>query len=238
MQNEIYTVLGQLGIILLVALAGATVAPRSFRPGWLLAALVLYVFYDALLTRGFFLLPNLPAGSSWNWTGKIIATGGLLLLALSPLFGPRKVGLTLSQDKGLYAPAVVTAVLGGVFTTLAIVDGNGPSDLETIVFQWTMPGLDEELFYRGLLLLALNEAFTGRTNVLGAPIGFGGLLTSVLFGLVHAFGYGDVGFSFDAMTFAITALPSLILLWLRERTGSLVFPILAHNMANGVFTLI
>lgn len=230
--------LGQLGILLAVAAAGVAVSPRNFRPRWLLAALVLYVVYDALLTRGFFALANVPADSQWNWAGKALAAGAMLLLALSPLAGARKVGLTLSQRQGIFAPAAVTAALGITFAVMAIADGVGPADMETILFQWTMPGLDEELFYRGVLLVAMNEAFRGRANVLGAPIGFGGLLTSVLFGLAHSLAYGDAGFSFDAGAFAVTALPSLALLWLRERTGSLVFPILAHNIANGIFTIV
>ena len=40
------------------------------------------------------------------------------------------------------------------------------------------------------------------------------------------------------MIFAMTGVPSLILLWLREQTGSVVMPILAHNVANGAFTVI
>ncbi len=59
------------------------------------------------------------------------------------------------------------------------------ADFETIAFQWTMPSIDEELFYRGVLLLMMNEAFTRRVTILGAPIGYGGLLTSLLFGLAQ-----------------------------------------------------
>lgn len=38
--------------------------------------------------------------------------------------------------------------------------------------------------------------------------------------------------------FLLTGVPSFLLLWMRERTGSIVMPILAHNIANGVSTLI
>ena len=128
--------------------------------------------------------------------------------------------------------------LSGLFFYLAVSGADGkPDDLETIVFQWTMPGLDEELFYRGVLLLAMNEAFAPRVNILGARIGYGGLLTSVLFGLAHGVSYGAGGFSFDPMFFALTGGPSLLLLWLREKTGSLVLSVIAHNIANGASTL-
>jgi membrane protease YdiL (CAAX protease family) len=49
--------------------------------------------------------------------------------------------------------------------------------------------------------------------------------------------YGNDGVSFDAAAFAMTAGPALLLLWMRERTGSLVVPVFAHNVVNGVFVL-
>lgn len=100
-----------------------------------------------------------------------------------------------------------------------------------------MPGLDEEIFYRGVLLLALNEAYRSRKLILGAPIGYGGLMTMIIFGLTHAMDYSVNGFTFDIVIFATTGLSSFILLWMREKTGSVVLPILAHNVANGAFTL-
>ncbi len=39
------------------------------------------------------------------------------------------------------------------------------------------------------------------------------------------------------MTFAMTGVPALLLLWLRERTGSLLMPVIGHNIANGASTL-
>ena len=54
---------------------------------------------------------------------------------------------------------------------LAVIDTSDPADLETIVFQWTMPGIDEELFYQRVLLFAMNEAFKSRVSVLGRKLG-------------------------------------------------------------------
>ena len=237
MLNEFMTVAGQIAAVAALGLVGAAFQRKSFNFSWFMGALLLYVIYDGLLTRGFFVLPNLPADAHWNWLGKILALSGTLAFAASPLFGFARSGITLKQKKGLGSALAVLAVFAVLFVYLALVDGEGRSDLETIAFQWTMPGLDEELFYRGILLLAMNEAFRARLTVLGAPIGYGGLLTSVLFGFAHALSYGQGGFDFDPMTFALTGVPSLLLLWLRERTGSVVLPVIAHNMANGISTL-
>ena len=42
---------------------------------WLLGAVLLVYFHDALLTNMFGLVPPL-FGGDWNWTGKLLATAG------------------------------------------------------------------------------------------------------------------------------------------------------------------
>lgn len=237
MTNEILTVLSQLGVIAALGAIGAIFFRKSFRLKWFVAALLLYVVYDAFLTRGFWTLPSVFPDASWNWTGKIMALASTLAIAALPVFGWRRIGLTLKQGERPWPAFALLAVLAGLFFYLAVSAADGRDDWETIAFQWTMPGLDEEPFYRGLLLLAMNEAFSRKLNVLGAPIGYGGLLTTVLFGLAHGLGVSNDGLSFDLMTFLMTGVPALLLLWMRERTGSLVLPIIGHNIANGAATL-
>ena len=236
MADELVLTLAHLGFIAALGLVGAALLPGRFRPGWFLAALGLYALYNWLLTRFYFALPNLE-GADWNWFGKALSLVGMLIVASLPVFGWRRCGLTLHQKRGTWAAWLVLAAFSLLFVYLAISDGEGAADWETIAFQWTMPGLDEEVFYRGVLLMAMNEAFSSRYRILGAPIGYGGLLTSVLFGLAHALDYGGGSLSFDGMSFLITGVPSLLLLWLRERTGSVLLPIIAHNIANGASTV-
>ncbi|MFW6027490.1 MAG: CPBP family intramembrane glutamic endopeptidase, BDIM_20840 family [bacterium] len=237
MMNEIYTVTAQAGVLVLLGAIGAVLFRQNFRLTWFLGAVVLFLLYGALLTRGFWTLPNLFPGADWNWTGKLMSFTGMLIVASLPMFGWQRTGLTLSQGPRPWPAFLLFFLLTGVFFYLAISGGDGRSDWEHIIFQWTMPGFDEELFFRGVLLVALNEAFRGRVSIVGAPIGYGGLLTSVMFGLIHALEYVEGGLSFEAMAFLMTGGPSLLLLWLRERTGSLLLPIVGHNVANGAFTL-
>ena len=237
MANEFILTFGQTGVVALLGALGALLFRRDFRLSWFAGALLLYVLYNFLLTRAFFGLPNLPPEASWNWLGKSMSLFGILVVASLPMFGYRRSGLTLRQNKGSWTAFIVLFALCVLVFYFAVSGGDGRDDWETIAFQWTMPGLDEEIFYRGVLLLAMNEAFRGRISLLGAPIGYGGLLTSVFFGLAHALSYGQGGFAFDPMTFLITGAPSLILLWMREKTGSVVLPLIAHNAINGAFTL-
>lgn len=235
--NEMATVASQLGVVLAFGLAGAVLFRKSFSAKWFAAGLFLYAFYDFLLTRGFYLVPDPFPEAAWNWAGKLMAVAGVLTVSAIPVFGWRRAGITLRQGKGSFAALIVLALLGGLFFYLALSNPDGRDDWETIAFQWTMPGLDEEIFYRGLFLLAMNEAFSARARILGAPIGYGGLIATVLFGLAHGLAYDGGGVSFDAMSFAMTGGPALILLWLRERTGSVLMPIIGHNIANGASTL-
>lgn len=101
-----------------------------------------------------------------------------------------------------------------------------------------MPGFEEEPFYRGLLLLVLAFAYRGRWRFAGIEWHWGAVLSCVAFGLAHAVGWGDAGAEFDAVTFAVTGIPALVLVWLRERTGSLLLPVVLHNYANVVGHLV
>ena len=227
-----------LHMALVAALAGlvALLPGVRLRPGWLLAALLLMLLRDALVLRGHGLVPNLLPGG-WAWTGKLVATAGLLLVAALPWFGLRRCGVTFAQARGARPAWRVFVVLAAGIFMLAWWFGDGPDDLDTIAFQWTMPGIEEELFYRGLLLLALNEALDGARRDRFAGIGWGGVLSSAAFGLGHALFWRDGGLSFDPLAMALTGAPALLLVWFRVRTGSLLLPVLAHNVANGAFTL-
>jgi uncharacterized protein len=236
LKNEIITVAGHLGVLVAFGGLGAVLFRRSFRLSWFLAGLALYVIDDALLTRGFFLLPKFP-GAEWNWAGKLMSFAGMLAIAALPAFGWRRTGITLVHRRGSWPAYLVFTAFFALFFFLAVTNADGRDDWETIAFQWTMPGLDEELFYRGVLLVAMNEAFGRKASMIGVSSGYGGALTCLLFGLIHALSFDDGAWSFDASAFLLTGGPSVILLWLRERTGSLLLPVLAHNVANGAGTL-
>ncbi len=236
--NELIRTLIETGILAGLGLLGALIFRNSFRWRWLVVAILLNLAYQALLTRGFWMVPDPFPNADWNWAGKLAAIAFTLIIMSLPAFGWARCGARLDQGPHWRGALVMFAALSGLFFWLALSGADGkPDNLETIAFQWTMPGLDEEFFYRGTLLLALNEAFRSKTGLLGAPIGYGGLLTCILFGLTHALGYKAGTVEFDLMTFAMTGIPSFLLLWLRERTGSLLLPVIARNIAKGASTL-
>lgn len=207
---------------------------------WLGAAMLIYALNVAALSlKRFVPLPSALGDLHWNWAGKIAAilasiavVIGLWAVARKP---PKESGFTLIQKPGSFVPAVVaTALLIALKIGVEIVGADGRSlDVERILYQATMPGLDEELFWRGTLLLALSEGLRGRRwNVAGAQIGLGGAVTVLLFALGHGMAFQGSGWIVDYVGIAVTGTFAFGLLWLRERTGSVLVPIVAHNVIN------
>lgn len=237
MPDAIMALAGWIGATAAAGLVAAVALRGRVKWLWLFGALVLMVAYDALLTRGYGHIPIHFWPSDRNWEGKAMALALSLTVAL--LLGAKRCGLTLKQDRrGLKGALILSGLLIALFLGLALYFPTPPLNADELAFQLTMPGLDEELFYRGVLLLMLNEAFARPLSLLGAPMGWGALISSVAFGLAHALGYSDGGFTFDAMTMLLTGGPALLLVWVREKTGSLLLPVLLHNFANAIFLIV
>jgi membrane protease YdiL (CAAX protease family) len=237
--NGLIGISGTLVILLTAGGLIGIVDRKRFAPRWLLIAAVLVLINDVLLTRAYGAIPNLLPDLERNWQGKLLALVGTLAIAALPAFGWRRVGLTLAQAPGSLKAALPVLVLYcAFFAALALAFPGEPESREDVMFQLTMPGFEEELFYRGILLFALNRAFTGRLRFLGVDWGWGAVLSCMLFGLTHAFGFSDGQYAFDPIYMALTAIPAFIGVWLRLRTGSLLLPIVMHNFGNAVSMLI
>jgi membrane protease YdiL (CAAX protease family) len=236
MSDQITAILAICGIVIVLGTALGLTNRKKFSPGWLLVAAALVLANDAMLTRGYGLIPDVLPDNDWNWQGKLMALGLSLAVAALGMFGWRRSGLTLRQNPGSRRPAAfVFAAYVLFFLLIALAFDTGDATPETVAFQLTMPGLEEEIFYRGILLLALNQAFRGRIRLLGIDWGWGALLSSLVFGLAHALSYSALeGFAVDPVYLSLTAIPSLLAVWLRERTGSLLLPVAAHNLGNAL----
>lgn len=225
-------------LLLAAGLVLGLLGRRRFDWRWLLAAALLVVVNNLLLARGYGLVPRID-GLDRNWMGKGLALAGTLLIAGLPMFGWRRVGLTPAQERGSLVAAVpVVLAYGAIFVALALAFPSDAGSGEEVAFQLTMPGLEEEPFFRGILLFALDRAFRGRIRFLGVDWGWGAVLSCFAFGLAHALDFSDGAFTIDWMVMALTALPSFIAVWVRYRTGSLLLPIVMHNFGNAIGLLI
>ena len=111
--------------------------------------------------------------------------------------------------------------------------------------QWTWPesalmlvgyhlffvAIPEELFYRGYIQTRLDEVFRPKWTIFGAKLGWGWIITCVIFAIGHSL------VVFQWWHFAIF-FPSLVFGWMRARTGGIIAGALFHAWSNiGVSTL-
>ncbi|HEY9755934.1 MAG TPA: CPBP family intramembrane glutamic endopeptidase [Oculatellaceae cyanobacterium] len=153
----------------------------------------------------------------------------LLLAKLLKL--PQAVS-ALSFPKNLRC-IVVALLVGALF---AVIDGLGhPVSRETQVYEWTMPGLSEEIVFRGVMLGVLDQRLGRPWKILGVRMGLGAVITSLIFCLAHALVIDrDWTLHFDNSGIFELLCFGFAMCWLRYRYNSVVPAIVAHNVSNGL----
>lgn len=196
-----------------------------------------YFFYVCLL----FLPINFPElrfiDTQWNWSGKTYAIiGSLLFYFLFKNVFKNYNYITIKQkNKTSRSRLIVLIVLYLITIALAVFAIKNTAERSAqLWFQFTMPGLDEELAFRGIMLGLLSNSLKPKIYVASKSLGNPALLiTSIIFGLVHSFfidpnwGFHQNWFEFFNM-FGI----GLLLGWITLKSGSILMPILAHNLIN------
>ena len=197
------------------------------RLAWALLTIAGAILYFALRE-----LPHLASsgrlpGQGWNWSGHLLALAGMFALAavLARRAGlaPRDLGFARPANLRLAVTVSATVLLASY--AVHIVTGGRLEKIPaaTWLFVAIMPGLVEEVAFRGVLLATAERAAPTARTIAGVPVSVGAaLLTSAFVGL-HGFGIGML----------VSVLPgALLYLWLRLKTGSVVAPIVAHNLWN------
>jgi hypothetical protein len=171
----------------------------------------------------------------WNWTGKAAAIV-LTLAMMGRLPGATRAefGLTLRWTPGSVVP--VSLVAAGLCSfswgLQALLTEAEPVAVERLAYQALMPGLDEELFFRGLLLAVFLRIFPDPERSGPAPIGWAALCVTALFAIGHGLRITPDGIQGSAVVLAVTGLIGLGLLWIRRRSGTLIAPLFVHNLIN------
>lgn len=158
-------------------------------------------------------------------------------LAALPLFSltTAEVGLVPPCERRGWKICIAGICFAFVFEIVHSVlsgDIHLPTDAETFAFQATMPGLDEELSFRGIEMALLARAFP--TPRFGLPVWLIPLIiTTVIFTAGHMIIFEHGTLSVMWKDPLIEVLPmGLLLGLLRISTGSLIAPLLSHNAAN------
>ena len=103
--------------------------------------------------------------------------------------------------------------------------------LLTVLWLAIGAGCGEEIFYRGYIQSRVNESFGRPWRFLGVQFGMGLIVSSVLFGFLHAL--NSVDYFGGRFTFAwgfgiANVFTGLLYGCLRETTGSVVAPVVTH----------
>ncbi len=100
-----------------------------------------------------------------------------------------------------------------------------PDIWKTAAFQVLLIALPEEFYFRGYMQSTLNRVFAPKWRIFGVPLGWGWIITCVVFAFAHSF------VRFQWWHFSIF-FPALLFGWLKEKTGSITAPVFFHALAN------
>lgn len=182
-------------------------------------------------------------GLHYNWSGKILETA--FVLGIMFFLNRRKqsfdFGLTLKQQKGSLKPVMIllTAYCLAESLFVYLYFGHADISVENYLFQATLPGISEEIIYRGFYLGVLNQIFPRKKHVLNVQVGYGAIVVTILFALVHGM---DISRHFEIvfhpLNMVIPFLFGVVVVWVREKTGSVLIPVIFHNITNVLGALI
>lgn len=161
--------------------------------------------------------------------------------------GFKNYGFTL-KSKNLYiSPAIIVGVMFGIIMTLVdhlpvIISGskitgyalNTTNVIGWLSFEWIFAGLSEEIFIRGLMMTFLMKYFSGHLRFFKWDVHVAGVIIAVLFALMHlsSFWTGNLIYAIGQQIYAF--ILGLCYAYFYEKSRSLLSPILAHNLSNGI----
>lgn len=226
-------------LCLLLSAPRLRTAPRTIG----LAALI-YVLSELVTMLPIWLGAPFLLGLQYNWTGKLLC----VLVSALAIYGfkwvsPAEVGLTRPRPDSWRV--VVPVMLGFAAIQVLSTARRPPQPVpsaEAYLYQLTMPGLAEELLYRGTLLGLLSRAFPRTIPFFGTRTSWGGIVGIVLFLLAHGLVFDSPLALLPQASFPLGRVLDKLLfgtlfLWVRERSGSCVVAMAAHNLVNEALLL-
>lgn len=175
-------------------------------------------------------------GLNWNWLGKILAI--TLSLTFYHLFKQnlgQELFVNAKPQKEFIKSSIILLV---VVSVISIMEGilfyNQKWDTETLLFQLTVPGIDEEIAYRGIIVGLFSSFMSKQISFKKIVIHHPSIwIAGILFGLIHALQFDKQwNLAFDLFYFIKTFLLGLIWGYMTIKTKSILLSIISHNLSN------
>jgi membrane protease YdiL (CAAX protease family) len=172
----------------------------------------------------------------WSWQECLLSTAWpFLLVALVPGISLASIGVTSRLRPGWLKPSIVGGLLAvAVPAVFFMLGARKRLDAQGWAFLLIMPGVAEELVFRGVYQSLLNGAFGKPWRLADAEFGWGLIITAILFagsnGLVAVDSQLHARIALYAAIAPFTL--SLVSGWIRERTESVWPCVFGHNLSN------
>lgn len=174
----------------------------------------------------------------WSWQECLLSTAWpFLLVALVPGISLASMGVTSNLRPGWLKPSIVAGLVAlAVPAVFFMLGARKKLDAEGWAFLLIMPGLAEELVFRGVYQSLLNGVFGKPWRVADAEFGWGMIITAILFAGSNGLVAVDAQLHARIVLQAAIApfLLSLVSGWIRERTDSIWPCVFGHNLSNVV----
>jgi membrane protease YdiL (CAAX protease family) len=175
--------------------------------------------------------------SKWNWIGKLfgIIMGLTIYYFLRNKLKPFDF-LQFKQDPKTLKKTFLLTMITTCFAFFPFFYSALPFDTETLIYQLTMPGFDEEIMFRaillGLLLSCFKEVIKIGKRTYGNP---SILVIGLLFGLVHGIEIKDnLSLKIEIYPIIFTFIYGYIWSWTTMESKSILQATISHNVSNFV----
>lgn len=202
---------------------------------------IIFVVYQIVLKLPLEISDLSLVKSKWNWSGKFysVVFGGLVYLLLRIKIKPFDF-IRFKQNNKLLKKTILWSTVPLAIAMFSYFDTSKAFDFETLVFQVTMPGIDEELMFRAILLGLLLKSFKDKFTIFKINLGNPSVLfVALLFGLVHGIHVSNnlkVGFEFVSFSGSFTF--GYIWGWVTLMSRSILQAVVSHNLTNFIMSLL
>lgn len=199
-----------------------------------------YIFIQLLYPFGSNLQAHWFPTLQYSWIPKLLSL--VFVVVIYSIFMPtlfKKFGWHIKFDKKYLK---VSLLLSLSLILIKCIPNYLDTSRETVtlerwLYQLSLPGLEEEIIFRGLLLVLLREMFTTDALIPAKKFAPDILIITLVFALAHSFQVDRTWhISFQAMPFVSAGLGGFVYSWLRVKHDSLAPAIICHNAVNTLIT--